>query len=141
MRRNEPRGLLQAADLLGGVTRVLGAVVDRLARRVDSLRASGVARPSAWLSFWSLGSVRTHHKNMKTKTSLAANCPRSQMVDAQTLLEILFDDRSRPSLRSIRSWTRNKVIPCIRCGGLVFYEPDEVRLALAERSVRIESPR
>jgi|EBPBio282013_DNA_FD.fasta_scaffold30051_3 hypothetical protein len=60
----------------------------------------------------------------------------TKLVDALTLLDIVFDERSRPTLRTMRTWTKKQVIPCVRCGGLVYYDLEQVRAALANRHVK-----
>jgi len=58
----------------------------------------------------------------------------AKLVNAQTLLETLFDHRSRPSVRSLRKWTKDRIVPSIRCGGLVFYDVEQVKAALAKQT-------
>jgi hypothetical protein len=58
----------------------------------------------------------------------------NKLVNAQTLLELLFDERSCPSLRSLRKWTKEQIVPSVRCGGLVFYDVEEVKAALAKQT-------
>ena len=60
----------------------------------------------------------------------------AKLVDALTLLEVLFDERSRPTLRSLRTWTKQGIIPCVRCGGLIFFNVAHVRAALASRQAK-----
>jgi len=69
---------------------------------------------------------------MKHDATVGTECGTIKLVNAETLLEILFDQRSRPSLRSLRKWTKDRVVPCVRCGGLVFYDVDQVKAALAK---------
>jgi len=54
-----------------------------------------------------------------------------KLVSAEQLLELLFDEKSRPSLRWLRAQTKGKVIPHIRIGHLVFFDVEMVRAALA----------
>ncbi len=60
----------------------------------------------------------------------------SRLVDARVLLEVLFDERSRPSLRWLREMQKRGVIPHTKLGHLVFYDVGHVREALAERHTR-----
>jgi len=53
-----------------------------------------------------------------------------RLVDAKGLLETLFADGCRPSLRWIRTQQKRKAIPSCRIGHLVFFDPDAVRAAL-----------
>ena len=57
-----------------------------------------------------------------------------QLVDAARLLEILFEERSRPSLRWLREQQRRRTIPYIKIGHLVRFNPAQVREALEERN-------
>jgi len=58
-----------------------------------------------------------------------------KLVSAEQLLELLFDEKSRPSLRWLRGQTKAKVIPHIRIGHLVFFDLEMVRAALASRNL------
>jgi len=73
---------------------------------------------------------------MKNEATLPIERGTEKLVDAQTLLDLLFDERARPCLRSLRAWTANQIVPCIRCGGLIFYDVEQVRAALARRAVK-----
>jgi len=54
-----------------------------------------------------------------------------KLVDASGLLTALFEERCRPSLRWLRDQQKVGAIPCKRLGRLVFFDPEEVRAALA----------
>lgn len=71
-----------------------------------------------------------------------ANTPHSERqralgryVDALTLLEILFDETSRPSLRWVRDQQRNRTIPFCKIGRRVFFDPALVKAHLDARAV------
>jgi len=49
----------------------------------------------------------------------------------QKVYPAICDPRCRPSLRSLRSWTAARIVPCVRCGGLIFYDVEKVKTALA----------
>lgn len=53
-----------------------------------------------------------------------------RLVDAKGLLETLFDDGCRPSLRWLRTQQKCRAIPSCRIGRLVFFDPDAVRATL-----------
>jgi hypothetical protein len=53
-----------------------------------------------------------------------------QLVRAERLLELLFDDESRPSLRWLRQMQAQRKIPYIKLGHLVRFDVEEVREAL-----------
>jgi len=78
----------------------------------------------------------TKRKSMKSEATLTTAQGTTKLVNAHTLLEVLFDERSRPSLRSLRTWTKSRIVPCVRCGGLVFYDIEQVRAALTKRTIR-----
>lgn len=56
-----------------------------------------------------------------------------KLVDAQELLNELFSDDCRPSLRWLRTQTKAKTIPHVRIGHLVFFDVEMVRVHLTER--------
>ena len=47
----------------------------------------------------------------------------TRYVDATKLLEILFDEASRPSLRWLRDQQKAKRLPYAKIGRLVFFDP------------------
>jgi hypothetical protein len=51
----------------------------------------------------------------------------ARYVDAPKLLEILFDEASRPSLRWVREQQRNRTLPFCQIGRLVFFDPQLVK--------------
>jgi hypothetical protein len=54
----------------------------------------------------------------------------SRYVDALRLLEILFDEDCRPSLRWLREKQAQRKIPFVKIGRLVFFDPVAVKAAL-----------
>ncbi len=60
---------------------------------------------------------------------------KGKLVNAQQLLEELFDPECRPSMRWLRSMTKAKAIPFIRIGHLIFFDVDMVRTALAAKNL------
>ena len=56
-----------------------------------------------------------------------------QMVDAQRLLQLLWDDKSRPSLRWLREQQRRRAIPYVKLGARVWFLPSEVRRHLSDK--------
>lgn len=61
---------------------------------------------------------------------------QSQLLSALRLLEVLFDDASRPSLRWLRELQRKRLIPFVRLGRRVFFDPAAVRTALEKLTVK-----
>ena len=60
-----------------------------------------------------------------------------QLVDANGLLESLFDEGSRPSVRWVRQMQSQKVIPYYKIGHLIRFDVEEVKKALArDRRIR-----
>jgi len=60
----------------------------------------------------------------------AGDAAPSKLVDAKGLLDALFDESSRPSLRWIRDQQRSRAIPFVRIGRLVFFDVNQVRARL-----------
>jgi len=59
-----------------------------------------------------------------------------QWVSAERLLEILWDEKSRPSLQWIRKETKRRMLPHIRRGRLIFYRPRSVMEWYSQRECR-----
>lgn len=55
------------------------------------------------------------------------------LVDAPTLLALLWHDDARPSLRWLRDQQRRRTMPFIKISGKVFFSPTAVRAALDQR--------
>lgn len=55
-----------------------------------------------------------------------------KLVDGSTLLETLFDEASRPSLRWLRKMQVEKRVPYIKIGRLVRFDPEKVRTSLSK---------
>lgn len=53
-----------------------------------------------------------------------------RLVDAKGLLETVFDESCRPSLRWLRTQQKRRAIPSCRIGRLVFFDPEAVRTAM-----------
>jgi hypothetical protein len=64
----------------------------------------------------------------------------TKLVDAERLLELVWDQARRPSLRWLRAQTYRRMIPSHPVGRLVFYDPDEVRRALLTISYSTRRP-
>ena len=62
----------------------------------------------------------------------APNQTTPKLVDAQGLLEALFDESSRPSLRWLRQMQAQRKIPFVKIGHLVRFDVEKVRKALDE---------
>ncbi|SPE51218.1 hypothetical protein SBV1_130087 [Verrucomicrobia bacterium] len=62
-----------------------------------------------------------------------------QWVSAKRLLEILWDEQSRPSIQWVRKETRRKMLPHIRRGRLIFYRPRSVMDWYSQRECRPNS--
>lgn len=54
----------------------------------------------------------------------------AKLVNAERLLEALFDEESKPSLRWLRQMQAQRVIPYYKLGHLVRFKVEEVREAL-----------
>ena len=60
---------------------------------------------------------------------------KGKLVDANQLLDQLFDKDARPSIRWLRQQTKAKAIPFFRIGHLVFFDVDMVRTALSAKNL------
>lgn len=58
----------------------------------------------------------------------------NKLVDAGRLLEELFEQGCRPSMRWLRGQQKAKTIPYIKIGRLVFFDVEKVRIALANKN-------
>ncbi len=57
---------------------------------------------------------------------------QTKLVNAHSLLEILFEKQSRPSLRWLRQMQAQRKIPYVKIGHLVRFDVEKVRVALEE---------
>jgi hypothetical protein len=71
--------------------------------------------------------------SVETEVRQRAVTATPKLVNGQRLLEELFDEDSRPSLRTLRNWTAAKAIPFVRLGHLVFFFVPDVKSALEKR--------
>ncbi len=61
-----------------------------------------------------------------------------KLMNAKELLEALFSEESRPSLRWLRHQTRIKAIGSVRMGAgsrLIFYDIDAIRAAMEAKNL------
>ncbi len=56
-----------------------------------------------------------------------------KLVGAEKLLEMLWDESARPSLRWLRDRQKDKTIPSVKLGRRVWFSPPQVRHALETR--------
>jgi len=71
---------------------------------------------------------------MSTEIEIAAPAETTGLVDVDTLLVLIWPNvKSRPSLRTVRTWTQGKLLPHVRLGRLIYYDVAEVRAELARR--------
>lgn len=61
-----------------------------------------------------------------------ASAYNSKLVDADGLLNSLFDPSCRPSLRWLRQQQKARSVPYVRIGRLIFFDVEAVRNALTE---------
>jgi len=67
------------------------------------------------------------------KTHQTDNIADGQLVDANTLLKIIFPANCRPTLRWLRDQQERRTVPFRKIGRLVFFDPEEVRQAWRDR--------
>ena len=56
----------------------------------------------------------------------------AKSVDAEGLIEALFDSGSRPTVRWVRNLQTRRAIPVVKIGGLVRFRVTDVRKAIDE---------
>jgi len=56
--------------------------------------------------------------------------PDTKLTNARRLLEEVWAERARPSLRWLREQQKRNAIPHVRIAGKVFFDPVKVRQAL-----------
>jgi hypothetical protein len=60
--------------------------------------------------------------------------PATGLLEARGLAEALCPDpRARPCVRTVRQWQKMRLIPFIKIGGKVLFDPVQVRRALDSR--------
>jgi hypothetical protein len=62
--------------------------------------------------------------------------PAIKLVNAPTLLDTIFSPESKPSLRWLREQQRNRAIPSVKIGRLIFFDPRAVAAALEKRTLK-----
>jgi hypothetical protein len=68
---------------------------------------------------------------MNTSATTPPTTP-NKLVDADGLLEALFEEPSRPSLRWLRQMQAQRKIPYVKIGHLVRFDIEKVRAALED---------
>jgi hypothetical protein len=56
------------------------------------------------------------------------------LVDIEELRRRVWHPKCRPGLRTLKRWQKQKLLPCIRLGGRVFFDVEEVRAALVKKA-------
>src|SRR5690242_20174828 len=82
-----------------------------------SMRVFSLSRIAMLITTQRRNDMPEHAIRTRTKTM-----QDSKLVDGPTLLEQLFDKQSRPSLRWLRAQQKNRSIPFVRVGRLVFFD-------------------
>ena len=81
--------------------------------------------------------------NSHTESATSPDTPSTarKLVNAQGLINALFEEDARPSLRWLRDMQAQRRIPYIKIGKFVRFDVDEVRAALVENAtVRARVP-
>ena len=65
----------------------------------------------------------------------------TKLVSGAKLLELLWEDSSRPTMRWLRSQTKRRAIPFARSAGRVWFDPSEVKASLSRVEIRRGRPR
>ena len=76
---------------------------------------------------------------MSEQTLNENSCVAPGLVNAQTLLEIVFKDKSsRPTLRWLRGMQAKRLVPFRKIGRKVYFDPEEVRRSF-DANFKVES--
>jgi hypothetical protein len=59
--------------------------------------------------------------------------PEGLLIAEEMMKAVWPNERSRPSLRTIREWQAKRMVPYVKCGRLVYFDPVKVRQSLAKR--------
>jgi hypothetical protein len=86
----------------------------------------------------SVGDAQAH--STKEAAPVPLIDPLDQLVSGRRLLEILWDQPSRPSYRWIQYQCARRAIPFCRSGGRTWFVPRAVREALTKAPVRRGRP-
>jgi len=78
--------------------------------------------------------VQVDERVVKTQTL-------TKLVSGAKLLEILWDESSRPTMRWLRNQTRKRTIPFARSAGRVWFDPFAVKASLSRIEIRRGRPR
>src|SRR5262245_48282953 len=70
---------------------------------------------------------------MQTNETTNAGQGKRKLVDANGLLEELFEKKNRPSLRWVGDAKKNRLIPFVKMGHFVMFDVEKVREAIAQR--------
>jgi hypothetical protein len=62
----------------------------------------------------------------------------ARLVSGPVCIELLFDEKSKPSLRTWNNWKARRIVPSLKIGGKVYFDPEMVRRALT-REERVRS--
>src|SRR5207249_11466853 len=82
--------------------------------------------PGETRSFGAMKTTQTDNDKLTTR----AEKDRAKLVNADQLLETLFDAECRPTKRTLWNWCRLGYVPVIRIGVSVFFDPSAVRQVL-----------
>ena len=77
--------------------------------------------------------MNTSVENGNRGSAQQSSDPHNQLVSGKKLLELLFDEESRPTVRWLHNQQKARTIPYVKIGALVFFNPDQVRKTLESR--------
>jgi hypothetical protein len=83
-----------------------------------------------------LNQLTEHNDDMNATTTLIEQIQlATRYVDANKLLELLFDEASRPSLRWLRDQQKARSIEFVKIGRRIFFDPIRVKSQLDARAM------
>lgn len=85
--------------------------------------------------------MATKHKKKPVETKTVQPLPHPserylRLCDTPTMLQEIFPDNCRPSIRWVHQQTANRKIPFIRLSGKILFDLDEVRAWINSNRVK-----
>ena len=59
----------------------------------------------------------------------------NHLVSGPRLLDLLFEEESRPSLRWLREQQKRRIVPYLKIGARVYFDPVQVRESLNKNNL------
>jgi hypothetical protein len=74
---------------------------------------------------------------LNAMTPLNEQSVSTRLVSASEILTEVFPGKTRPSVRTWARWQKAGIIPCVKIGRRVFFDPARVAAALRSREAKV----